>query len=77
MEPGDMLIGYTDGVTEARSPADEVFTRNRLRSLIEQPFTTATDMLERVRISLFNFIDIAPRSDDVTMLAIERPTNTS
>jgi serine phosphatase RsbU (regulator of sigma subunit) len=72
MEPGDMLIGYTDGVTEARSPADEIFTRNRLRSLIEQPFTTAAEMLERVKASLFTFIDIAPRSDDVTMLAVER-----
>jgi serine phosphatase RsbU (regulator of sigma subunit) len=72
MEPGDMLIGYTDGVTEARSPADEIFTRSRLRSLIEQPFTTASEMLERVRASLFTFIDIAPRSDDVTMLAVER-----
>jgi len=72
MEPGDMLIGYTDGVTEARSPADEIFTRNRLRSLIEQPFTTAAEMLERVKANLFTFIDIAPRSDDVTMLAVER-----
>ena len=77
MEPGDMLIGYTDGVTEARSPTDEIFTRGRLRSLIEQPFTTATEMLERVKTSLFTFIDIAPRSDDVTMLAVERVTNTA
>ena len=75
MEPGEMLIGYTDGVTEARSPADEIFTRNRLRSLIEQPFTTASEMLDRVRANLFNFIDIAPRSDDVTMLAVERVIN--
>jgi len=77
MEPGDMLIGYTDGVTEARSPADEVFTRSRLRSLIEQPFTTASEMLERVRASLFTFIDIAPRNDDVTMLAVERVPSAS
>lgn len=76
MEPGDMLIGYTDGVTEARSPADEIFTRNRLRSLIEQPFTTASEMLERVKASLFTFIDIAPRNDDVTMLAVERVVST-
>ena len=76
MEPGDMLIGYTDGVTEARSPADEVFTRKRLRSLIEQPFTTASEMLERVKTNLFTFIDVAPRNDDVTMLAVERVVNT-
>jgi len=76
MEPGEMLIGYTDGVTEARSPADELFSRSRLRSLIEQPFTTASEMLERVRANLFTFIDIAPRSDDVTMLAVERVIST-
>jgi serine phosphatase RsbU (regulator of sigma subunit) len=72
MEPGDMLLGYTDGVTEARSPADEVFTRGRLRTLVEQPFTTAAELLERIKANLFTFIDIAPRSDDVTMLAVQR-----
>ena len=72
MEPGDMLLGYTDGVTEARSPADEVFTRSRLRSLIEQPFASASELLERIKANLFTFIDIAPRNDDVTMLAVQR-----
>ncbi|MGD8264841.1 MAG: SpoIIE family protein phosphatase [Desulfobacterales bacterium] len=72
MEPGDMLIGYTDGVTEARSPEDDLFTRNRLRSLIEQPFASASEMLESIKTNLFTFIDIAPRSDDVTMLAVQR-----
>ncbi len=71
-EQGDMLIGYTDGVTEARSPEDEIFTRNRLKSLVEQPFSSATDLLDRVKTSLFAFIDIAPMGDDVTMLAIQR-----
>ena len=71
-EPNDMLIGYTDGVTEARSPEDELFTRNRLRLLIEQPFSSATELLERVKNNLFSFIDIAPRGDDVTMLAVQR-----
>ena len=71
-ESGDILIGYTDGVTEARSPEDELFTRNRLRSLIEQPFNSASELLERIKSNLFSFIDIAPRGDDVTMLAIQR-----
>ncbi|MDX2499120.1 MAG: SpoIIE family protein phosphatase, partial [Deltaproteobacteria bacterium] len=71
-EQGDMLIGYTDGVTEARSPADELFTRGRLKTLVEQPFNSATEMLDRIKTSLFDFIDIAPRGDDVTMLAIQR-----
>ena len=71
-EQGDMLIGYTDGVTEARSPQDELFSRHRLQSLIEQPYNSATDLLDRIKTSLFAFIDIAPRGDDVTMLAVQR-----
>ena len=72
MEPGDILIGYTDGVTEARSPADELFTRSRLLSLIEQPINSASELLELIKNNLFTFIDQAPISDDVTMLAVQR-----
>ena len=72
LEPGDLLIGYTDGVTEARSPEDEFYTRGRLQSLLTQPIKSATETLERIKANLFAFIDIAPRGDDVTMLAVQR-----
>jgi sigma-B regulation protein RsbU (phosphoserine phosphatase) len=72
LEPGDLLVGYTDGVTEARSPKDEFYTRDRLQSLLTQPLKSAAETLERVKTNLFEFIDIAPRSDDVTMLAVQR-----
>jgi sigma-B regulation protein RsbU (phosphoserine phosphatase) len=39
IEPGDILIGYTDGVIEALAPNGDFFTRKRLLSIIEQ--TTA------------------------------------
>ncbi|MGD2271247.1 MAG: SpoIIE family protein phosphatase [Desulfobacterales bacterium] len=77
IEPGDMLVGFTDGVTEARSPADELFTRNRLLSLLEQPIVSAAELLERVKTTVFKFIDVAPRNDDVTMLAIQRASGIS
>lgn len=72
LEPGDLLVGYTDGVTEARSPKDEIYTRDRLQSLLTPPLKSASETLERIKTNLFAFIDIAPRSDDVTMLAIQR-----
>jgi serine phosphatase RsbU (regulator of sigma subunit) len=72
LEPGDLLVGYTDGVTEARSPRDEIYTRDRLQSLLTQPLKSATETLDRIKTNLFAFIDIAPRSDDVTMLAVQR-----
>ena len=75
-EQGDTLIGYTDGVTEARSPEDKLFTRSRLRSLIEQPFNSASELLDGIKTNLFAFTDIASRGDDVTMLAVQRAGNT-
>ncbi len=72
LDSGDILVGYTDGVTEARSPEDETFSRNRLRSLLEQPIGSVSDLLERIKSSLFSFISIAPRHDDVTMLGVQR-----
>ncbi|MGD8881968.1 MAG: SpoIIE family protein phosphatase, partial [Desulfobacterales bacterium] len=74
LEPGDLLVGYTDGVTEARSPKDEFYTRERLQSLLTQPFKSASETLERIKTNLFAFIDIAPRADDVTILAVQRAT---
>jgi serine phosphatase RsbU (regulator of sigma subunit) len=72
LEQGDILVGYTDGVTDARSPVDELFTRSRLKSIITQPFASAGELIERVKSSVFSFIDVAPRYDDVTMLAVQR-----
>jgi sigma-B regulation protein RsbU (phosphoserine phosphatase) len=72
LDQGDILVGYTDGVTDARSPVDELFTRSRLKAILTQPFESAGDLIERVKASVFNFIDEAPRYDDVTMLAIQR-----
>jgi sigma-B regulation protein RsbU (phosphoserine phosphatase) len=43
-----------------------------LQSLLTQPLKSAAETLERVKTNLFEFIDIAPRSDDVTMLAVQR-----
>jgi serine phosphatase RsbU (regulator of sigma subunit) len=72
-EQGDILVGYTDGVTDARSPVDELFTRSRLKTVLAQPFASASDLVEGVTSSVFRFIDGAePRDDDLTLLAVQR-----
>jgi sigma-B regulation protein RsbU (phosphoserine phosphatase) len=72
LEPGDSLIGYTDGVTEALSPQKALFTKKRLLSLIEAPVSSASDLIERIKIDLFDHIDRAPQFDDITMIAVHR-----
>lgn len=70
--PGDLLLGLTDGVTEARSPEDELFSRQRLKDLLSKPVGSPNDLLESIRNQLFGFIGQAPRLDDVTLLAVQR-----
>jgi sigma-B regulation protein RsbU (phosphoserine phosphatase) len=72
LEPGDILIGYTDGITEARSSNGELYTKKRLQSLLEQPVASAPELLERIKTSLFNYTENAPQSDDITLLAVQR-----
>jgi len=72
IEPGDILIGYTDGVTEALSPENKLFTKKRFLSLLEKPASTATDLIEQIKIDLFDHIANAPQFDDITMLAVHR-----
>jgi sigma-B regulation protein RsbU (phosphoserine phosphatase) len=71
-ELGDILIGYTDGVTEGKNPDGELFTPQRLRSLLERPATSASELLKRIATNLFEHIDQAPQFDDITMLAVQR-----
>ena len=71
LESGDILFGYTDGVTEARSPQDELYTRRRFEeSVVGCDLSTAAESIETVQSNLFKFIQNAPQADDITMLAI-------
>lgn len=74
LEPADILIGYTDGVTEARSSNGELYSKKRLQSLLKQPVASAPELLERIKTSLFSYTENAPQSDDITLLAVQRGT---
>ncbi len=72
LQPGDILVGYTDGVTEAHAPSGELFTRKRLLSLVQQPSPSASVLLERLESDLFAHIGEAKPSDDITLIAVQR-----
>jgi len=72
LDPGDTLIGYTDGVTEARAPDHALFTTERLIPLVEQPLDSANSLLEVIKSALFTYIDDAPQFDDITMISVRR-----
>jgi len=72
IEPGDILIGYTDGVTEAMSPQEDLFGKKRFATLLEKPASTASKLIEQIKFELFSHIDNAPQFDDITMIALHR-----
>ena len=72
IEPGEILIGYTDGVIEALGPNGDFFTRERLLSILNESPSSAKSLVESVRANLLTHIQNAPPSDDITMLAVQR-----
>lgn len=73
MEPGDLLVLYTDGVTEAFNARLEEYGERRLRALFEEmPALTAAEALDSVREDLFRFVVDAPQSDDITIMTLRR-----
>lgn len=72
IEPGETVVGYSDGVTEANAPNGDFFTRKRLISLLEQPAPSASHLLERIKTDLFLHIGNSKPFDDITMIALHR-----
>jgi sigma-B regulation protein RsbU (phosphoserine phosphatase) len=68
--PGDLLLLYTDGVTEATNPVQEEFGQERLADLVaEAPHLAVQDLVQRVRHGLLEFNQGQPLADDITVVA--------
>jgi serine phosphatase RsbU (regulator of sigma subunit) len=70
--PGDKVVIYSDGVTEAQNPAGEFFGRKRLMQTVLAfaggPCRLLHDMIHE---AVAAFTEGAPQSDDVTLLVLE------
>jgi sigma-B regulation protein RsbU (phosphoserine phosphatase) len=71
LEPGDLLLGYTDGVIDARSPGGTAFGEERVRGILAQS-ERAADVIERIEAELGEHTGGAEPFDDVTALALGR-----
>jgi phosphoserine phosphatase RsbU/P len=72
IQPGETLVGYTDGVTEALSPEGVLFSRERFNALACRVETSAVRLVEVIRGELFDHIQGAPQYDDITVIAVHR-----
>jgi len=72
IEPGEVVLGYRDEVTEAMSPDEFFYTKERFFSLLQRPAISATELIDRIKSDLYKHIRHAPQSDDITMIAVYR-----
>jgi phosphoserine phosphatase RsbU/P len=76
LDPGDFLVLYTDGLTEARNRAEEEYGTERLAAhlagLARQPGLTARDLTTACVRDLVAFRGGAPASDDLTIMVVRR-----
>jgi phosphoserine phosphatase RsbU/P len=69
--PGETLLFYTDGVTEARNRFEDEYGIERLSHLVAEKCHLAPKDLVRVcRDDLSEFTSNAPQSDDIILLAL-------
>ncbi len=72
LEPGDVVLGYSDGVTDARSPKGELFGYDRLREVMNSSPANAHRVVENVLDAVGDFTHGGLQYDDVTLVAVGR-----
>ena len=73
LNPGDALVLYTDGVTEAENKDHDQFGESRLQeTLSRMQGAESRQIVDTVNAKVKEFADGAPQSDDITQLVIRR-----
>jgi len=71
MAPGDLLVLYTDGVTEAENAQLEMFELERLKKVIHASHTLPSkDIIQEILNAVRTFSGDQPQSDDITLMVI-------
>jgi len=71
LEPEDLLIIYSDGVTEAQNIHDELFGESRLiATLAGRAGQRACDVSAAIVAGINDFVGCAPQADDLTLIVV-------
>jgi phosphoserine phosphatase RsbU/P len=75
LQPGDVLVIYSDGVTEAVSPTGEEFGPTRLYEVVSRNIeASAAGIRDRIESSLTKFAQGTSAADDITLVIVKRQT---
>jgi sigma-B regulation protein RsbU (phosphoserine phosphatase) len=72
LAPGDRIVLYSDGVTEAQNDAGEFFGRRRLREAIQRAAgASCAELHEAIHRAIVAFTAGAEQGDDMTLVVVE------
>jgi DNA-binding NarL/FixJ family response regulator len=72
MLPGDVLLMYTDGLTDAQDARGNFYDEHRLLNVVRKSANSAKEILQAVLDDLDRFTGGLPSLDDVTLLVVRR-----
>jgi phosphoserine phosphatase RsbU/P len=76
LNPGDFILMYTDGLTDAIDPDEKAFGEERLhQALSNHRHESASDILAGIQADVNQFIRSSEPFDDITALVIKRDDN--
>jgi serine phosphatase RsbU (regulator of sigma subunit) len=72
LQPGDLYLFFTDGISEAMNAHDDCFGESRLGELVQMhAHLPSSELRERVLREIAAFVGDAPQHDDMTMILLK------
>jgi sigma-B regulation protein RsbU (phosphoserine phosphatase) len=72
LHTGDVIVFYTDGITEAMNPVSDLFGEARLSRIIEEHgHLESGELRERILREIESFVGAADQHDDMTMILMK------
>lgn len=72
LDKGDSIILYTDGLTEAENPGQELFGEERFeRTIADNQGMSSSDLIDKIYKAVCSHVGDAVQSDDLTVMSIK------
>ena len=71
LEPGDFILMFTDGVSEAKNRMGIQFSMGKVEKLAKNGWESPNDLVNAIIESVLNFSKGTPQHDDITVLALK------
>ena len=73
LQPGEMFIGYTDGLTESRNSCGEFFGEEQLKQVLARcSYLSPVEIAEKIFSTVNNFVKETSKHDDLSLLIVKR-----